>query len=60
MTERNKKPDFKKYLKDNQKILGKFCNRKGEKYAREPWMLKTNPATDWTMEIICEDDQSGN
>ena len=60
MMERKKRPDLKEYLKDNQIILEKFGKRKGETYSREPWMLKANPAADWTMEIVCEDDQSGN
>ena len=49
-----------KFLKDNKESLEEFGKRKGEKYVREPWMLKANPAAEHTMEIEVEDDQSGN
>ena len=48
------------FLKDNKDSLDEFSKRKGEKYVREPWMLKANPAAEHTMEIEVEDDQSGN
>ena len=48
------------FLKDNKDNLEEFGKRKGEKYVREPWMLKASPAGEHTMEIEVEDDQSGN
>ena len=60
MVETNKKPKMVQFLKDNKSSLDKFDKRKGEKYVREPWMLKGNPAGEHTMEIEVEDDQSGN
>ena len=45
------------FLKDNKESLEKFGNRKGEKYVREPWMLKPNPATEHTVEIEVENCQ---
>jgi len=48
------------FLKDNKDSLDEFGKHKGEKYVREPWMLKANPAGEQTMEIEVEDDQSGN
>jgi len=48
------------FLKDNKDSLDEFGKHKGEKYVREPWMLKANPAGEHTMEIEVEDDQSGN
>ena len=60
MAERDKKSKMKQYLKGNKKSLDSFGKRKGEKYVREPWMLKANPATEHSQEIEVEDDQSGN
>ena len=48
------------FLKDNKDSLDKFGKHKGEKYIREPWMLRANPTGEHTMEIEVEDDQSGN
>ena len=48
------------FLKDNKDSLDEFSKHKGEKYVREPWMLKANSAAEHTMEIEVEDDQSGN
>lgn len=58
MSERHKKPKMAQFLKDNQKSLVEFGNRKGEKYTREPWMLNANPAAEWTREILAESEQS--
>jgi len=60
MAERHKRPKMAQFLEDNKESLKEFGNRKGEKYVREPWMLKANPAAEHTMEIEVEDDQSGN
>ncbi len=49
---------MKAFLKDNRESLEEFANRKGEKYTREPWMLKANPAAEWTVEILTESEQS--
>lgn len=48
------------FLKDNKDKLEEFGKGKGEKYVREPWMLKAKPAAEHTMEVEVEDDQSGN
>jgi len=60
MVKRYKKPKMAQFLKDNKDSLDEFGKHKGEKYVREPWMLKANPAAEHTMEIEVEDDQSGN
>ena len=61
MSERHKKPKMAKFLTDNEESLEEFNNRNGEKYVREPWMLKANPSTEHTVEIEVEDGQcSGN
>jgi hypothetical protein len=60
MVKRDKALKMAQFLKDNKDSLDKFSKRKGEKYVREPWMLKANPAAEHTMEIEVEDDQSGN
>ena len=60
MVKRDKAPKMAQFLKDNKGSLDKFSKRKGEKYVREPWMLKASPAGEHTMEIEVEDDQSGN
>jgi len=45
------------FLKDNKESLEEFGNRKGEKYVREPWMLKANSADEHTVEIEVENCQ---
>ena len=60
MVNRHKTPKMVQFLKDNKNSLEKFGRQKREKYVREPWMLKVNPAKEHTMEIEVEDDQSGN
>ena len=60
MVGRHKTPKMVQFLKDNNSSLEKFGRQKREKYVREPWMLKGNPAKEHTMEIEVEDDQSGN
>jgi len=60
MTKRNKTLKMAQFLKDNKDSLDEFDKHKGDKYVREPWMLKANPAGEHTIEIEIEDDQSGN
>ena len=61
MAERQKKTKLAQFLKDNEDSLEEFNNRNGEKYVREPWMLKVNPSAENTVEIEVEDGQcSGN
>ena len=60
MVKRDKAPKMAQFLKDNKDSLDEFSKHKGEKYVREPWMLKANPAAEHTMEIEVDDDQSGN
>ena len=60
MNKRHKTPNMAQFLKDNKDSLDEFSKHKGEKYVREPWMLKANHAAEYTMEIEVEDDQSGN
>ena len=60
MTERHKKAQLVEFLKNNKDSLDEFVQSKAEKYVREPWMLKANPAIENTMEIEVEDDQSGS
>ena len=60
MVKRHKTPKMAQFLKDNKDSLDEFSKHKGEMYVREPWMLKANPADEYTMEIEVEDDQSGN
>jgi len=60
MNKRHKTPKMAQFLKNNKDSLDEFGKNKGEKYVREPWMLKANPAAEHTMEIEVEDDQSGN
>ncbi|HIJ49985.1 MAG TPA: hypothetical protein HPP54_02840 [Nitrospinae bacterium] len=57
MAERHRTPKMAQFLKDNKASLEEFGNRKGEKYVREPWMLKANPAAEHTVEIEVEDCQ---
>ena len=58
MAGRQKRPKMAQFLKDNKGKLEEFGNRKGEKYAREPWMLNANPAAEWTAEVLAESEQS--
>ena len=60
MVKRHKAPKMAQFLKDNKDSIDEFGKHKGEKYLREPWMLKANPAGAPTMEIEVEDAQSGN
>ena len=60
MVKRDTAPKMAQFLKDNKDSLDEFGKHKGEKYVREPWMLKANPAGEHPMEIEVEDDQSGN
>ena len=60
MVKRHKTPKMAQFLKDNKDSLEKFGKHKGEKYVREPWMLKASPADEHTIEIEVENDQSGN
>ena len=60
MVEKHKAPKMVQFLKDNKSSHEEFSKRTGEKYVREPWMLKGNPAAEHTMEIEVEDDQGGN
>ena len=60
MTKRHKTPKIAQFLKDKKGSLVEFGKHKSEKYVREPWMLKANPAGEHTIEIEVEDDQSGN
>ena len=60
MVEKHNTPKMVQFLKNNKSSLEKFGKRKGEKYVREPWMLKGNPAGEHTIEIEVEDDQGGN
>ena len=60
MVKRHKAPKMAQFLKDNKDSLDEFGKHKGEKYVREPWLLKANPAGEHTMEIEVADAQSGN
>ena len=60
MTKRHKTSKMAQFLKDNKDSLDEFDKHKGDKYVREPWMLKVNPAGENTMEIEVEVDQRGN
>ena len=64
MAERQERPKliFKKFLKDNQKILKKLGSSKAEKYIRDPWMMKASPSADKTEEILRKEAEgfSGN
>jgi hypothetical protein len=57
MAERHRTPKMAQFLKDNKESLEEFGNRKGEKYVREPWMLKANSADEHTVEIEVENCQ---
>ncbi len=58
MAERHKTPKMAQFLEDNKDSLEEFGKRKGEKYVREPWMLKANPAHEITPESIVEEEQN--
>ena len=61
MVKRDKTPKMAQFLKDNKDSLDEFGKHKGEKYVREPWMLKANPSDEHTVEIEVEYGQcSGN
>ena len=49
---------FMKFLKDNQESLKKLENSKGEKYVREPWMMKNRPPVDEFEEIMRKEETS--
>ena len=49
---------FMKFLKDNQESLKKLENSKGEKYIREPWMMKACPSADKSEEILRKEEIS--
>ena len=49
---------FMKFLKDNQESLKKLQNNKGEKYIREPWMMKACPPADKSEEILRKEEIS--
>ncbi|HJO00669.1 MAG: hypothetical protein QGG38_02600 [Nitrospinaceae bacterium] len=57
MTERKKRPKmiFRKFLKDNQKILKEFDTGETEKYVRDSWMMQNNPPADVNEEILREE-----
>ena len=60
MTERIKRPKmiYRKFLKDNQKILKKVGNSKAGKYVRDPWMMKANSSYDKAEEILRKEAES--
>ena len=60
MAERKKRPKgtFKKFLKENQKILKKFGSNKADKYVRDPWMMKASPPFDKAEEILRKEAES--
>ena len=62
MAERKKRPKmvFRKFFDDCKDDIKEFGKSKGERYVREAWMLKANPALEDTIEIDEEDDQGGN
>ena len=47
-----------KFLKDNQESLKKLESNTGEKYIREPWMMKACPPSDKTEEILRKEEIS--
>ena len=49
---------FMKFLKDNQESLKKLESSKGEKYIREPWMMKACPPADKSEEILRKEEIS--
>ena len=54
MVGRKKRPKiiFKKFLKNNLKILKKIKNTKAKKYIRDPWMMKPSPLEDKAEETL--------
>lgn len=46
---------FRKFLKDNQKILKEFDKSETEKYVRDSWMMQNNPPADVNEEILREE-----
>ena len=58
--ERQTKLVFKNFFEGNKNKLEQFAGRKGEKYIRESWMLKANPAAELTLEILVEEDQANH
>ena len=51
---------FKKFLKDNEKILKELERRslKAEQYVREPWMTRSNPPADKYEEFLRKESES--
>ena len=51
---------FKKFLKDNEKILKELERRslKAEQYVREPWMKRSNPSSDKYEEFLRKESES--
>ena len=49
---------FMKFLEDNQDSLKKLGSNKGEKYTRDPWMLKNRPPVDEFEEIMRKEETS--
>ena len=60
MAKRKKRPKmiFMKFLKNNQESLKKLESNKGEKYIREPWMMKACPPADKSEEILRKEEIS--
>lgn len=46
---------FRKFLKDNQKILKEFDTGETEKYVCDSWMMQNNPPADVNEEILREE-----
>ena len=49
---------FMQFLKNNQKSLKKLKSNKGEKYTREPWMMKASPPADQSEELLRKEGES--
>ena len=51
---------FKKFLKDNEKILKELERRslKAEQYVREPWMMRSNPPIEQYEEFLRKETES--
>ena len=62
MMQRKKRPKmvFKKFLKDNEKILKELERRslKAEQYVREPWMTRSKPPADEYEEFLRKESES--
>jgi len=60
MAKRKKRPKmvFMKFLKDNQKSLKNIESNRGEKYTRDPWMMKNRPPVDEFEEIMSKEETS--